>query len=712
MKLEIGSPITPRKTSFGDTQSGKKARFFSRTKISTKITLLGGVPVVVTVAAICLSILFQRERLAQNVDSTINQQAVNEASKIARNAYLLCASNEARNQRELAHSLEAARDLLAQAGGVRLSEETVTWQAANQLTKQTAEQALPKLLIGTRWPGQNTLATTPAPVVDDVRHFTGSFCTIFQRMNDAGDMLRVCTSVLKTDGTRALGTYIPAKNPDGSNNVVVETVLSGKTYSGRAFVVNDWHVASYEPIWDDAHGRIIGMLYVGVPLATINQELRDAIMKMKVGKTGYVFVIGTKGDQRGRYIISHQGKRDGENLWEAKDAAGSLFIQNIVNKALATRDGDTAVETYPWKNEGDAAPRLKLTAITYHPAWDWAIGAGAYVDDFSEVRSHLDNAQKRLIWSVVGVALVGAVLATLAGFLFSRRISKPVTEVIAELRKGADQVTSSANQVAMASKSLADGSSSQAASLEESSASLEELSSMTKRNAENASSAKEAAVQARQSAEAGTDRMQAMLNAMQAITAASDEISKILKTIDEISFQTNILALNAAVEAARAGEAGAGFAVVAEEVRALAQRSAMAAKETAARIDDSVTKSRQGAGISEEVARSFEAIQQQIVQLDRLVGEIATASNEQSQGLEQITTAIAQMDHVTQANAASAEESAAASQDLDAQAKLLSGAVGSLQALVGGAKESSEQKPPAMSKTPSAAKARRERVAV
>jgi methyl-accepting chemotaxis protein len=177
--------------------------------------------------------------------------------------------------------------------------------------------------------------------------------------------------------------------------------------------------------------------------------------------------------------------------------------------------------------------------------------------------------------------------------------------------------------------------------------------------------------------------MRAMQTAMQAITTSSADISKILKTIDEISFQTNILALNAAVEAARAGEAGAGFAVVADEVRALAQRSALAAKETAAKIDDSVAKSQQGAQISTEVAKSFEIIQQQVLQLDQLVGEIATASNEQSQGINQVTIAVSQMDRITQSNAASAEETSAASQDLNAQAGVLSDAVQSLHELVG-----------------------------
>jgi methyl-accepting chemotaxis protein len=280
--------------------------------------------------------------------------------------------------------------------------------------------------------------------------------------------------------------------------------------------------------------------------------------------------------------------------------------------------------------------------------------------------------------------LAGATLLCLCVSLVAARgISARLNKTNQALATSTEVINSSAALVASSSHSLADGSSSQAASIEETSASLEELSSMTKRNADSAQQAKQAAGQARVSADTGAERMRAMQTAMQAITTSSDDISKILKTIDEISFQTNILALNAAVEAARAGEAGAGFAVVAEEVRALAQRSALAAKETAAKIDDSVAKSQQGAQISTEVAKSFEIIQQQVLQLDQLVGEIAVASNEQNQGIGQVTTAISQMDLITQSNASSAEETASASQDLNAQAVLLSDAVQSLQELVG-----------------------------
>jgi len=285
-----------------------------------------------------------------------------------------------------------------------------------------------------------------------------------------------------------------------------------------------------------------------------------------------------------------------------------------------------------------------------------------------------------------GAIVLGCVtlLCLAVALVATRMISRRLRHTNDLLHSSTGIVQNNASLVASSSQALAEGSSSQAASLEETSASLEELNAMTKRNAESAQQAKQAATQARASADAGAEHMKAMATAMSTIKASSDDIAKIIKTIDEIAFQTNILALNAAVEAARAGEAGMGFAVVAEEVRALAQRSAKAAKETATKIEDSVAKSQQGAQISGEVAQSFETIQQQIRQLDTLVGEIALASQEQTQGISQVTTAVTQMDSITQANAASAEETAAASHELNTQSSVLSEAVGSLHSLLGG----------------------------
>ncbi|MES2695730.1 MAG: methyl-accepting chemotaxis protein, partial [Verrucomicrobiota bacterium] len=231
------------------------------------------------------------------------------------------------------------------------------------------------------------------------------------------------------------------------------------------------------------------------------------------------------------------------------------------------------------------------------------------------------------------------------------------------------------------------GSSEQAASLEEASASLEEMASMTKRNADSAQTAKDLSAQTRTSADTGAAHMDEMRRAMDAIKASSDDIAKIIKTIDEIAFQTNILALNAAVEAARAGEAGMGFAVVAEEVRRLAQRSAESAKETAAKIEDAILKSEHGVTISGSVAQSLSDIVTKAREVDTLVAEIAHASREQSQGIDQLNVTVGQMDKVTQSNAGTAEETAAAAEELTAQAASMRTAVDHLEILLRGNKK-------------------------
>ncbi len=312
------------------------------------------------------------------------------------------------------------------------------------------------------------------------------------------------------------------------------------------------------------------------------------------------------------------------------------------------------------------------------------------------------SAQARNEFVMLGVTGVGIVLGVLCAWIITRDVTGTITRIASRLASESDKANGSAAQVADASQSMARGATQQAAALEETSSSLHEMASMTTRNSESAQNAKSLANETRQTADAGAADMEQMKAAMDAIKGSSIEISKIIKTIDEIAFQTNILALNAAVEAARAGEAGLGFAVVADEVRNLAQRCAGAAKETAEKISASTGKSEQGARISEKMAANLAAIVEKTRLLDERIAEIARSSHEQSEGIGQLNSAVASMDKITQDNAALAQQSATSADELKSQAEQVRLAVGDLMRLVrGGAAEH----PAAVESTASAAPA-------
>ncbi|PWT98944.1 MAG: hypothetical protein C5B51_28180 [Terriglobia bacterium] len=278
-----------------------------------------------------------------------------------------------------------------------------------------------------------------------------------------------------------------------------------------------------------------------------------------------------------------------------------------------------------------------------------------------------------------GALLLGSVLAV----VILRGVNRTLRVAIAELSSSAGQVAGAASQIASSSQLLAQASSEQASSLEETSASTEEINSMASRNTENSCSAAGLVTQSEQKFAETNQSLEEMVEAMGEIENSSGKISKIIKVIDEIAFQTNILALNAAVEAARAGEAGMGFAVVADEVRNLAQRSAQAAKDTASLIEESIATSNGGKVKVDKVARAIRAVTEDAGKVKTLVDEVNLGSQEQARGIEQIGRALAQMEQVTQTAASNSEQSAAASEELNAQAQALRHIVDGLTALVG-----------------------------
>jgi methyl-accepting chemotaxis protein len=277
---------------------------------------------------------------------------------------------------KIENASNSLKSVLHDMGGFNTNSKGEIYGAINQYTKEEILIELPIIRLG----GMPFYPVVADTIVDELSEKYGCELTVFQKMNDQGDLLRVATTIRKLDGKRAIGTFIPAVNPDGQENPVNSVILSGQVYVGRAFIVNAWYKTRYEPIKDNS-GNVIGCLQTACKI-DYQDSVRKKMISTIIGKTGLVFAIGGKGDQRGKYIISFRGMSDGKNILGVTDTKGRPIIKEMIELAMAADKGEVTYYTYPWMNRGENKPRMKAAALIYFEEWDWVVGGSAYLEEF------------------------------------------------------------------------------------------------------------------------------------------------------------------------------------------------------------------------------------------------------------------------------------------------------------------------------------------
>lgn len=629
-----------------------------RTSLRAQLVVTGAGAVVVTAALLTAVGGWQVSGLARDAGADVDGLTGDAMTRTTQQAVTLVSTQVATVTDRMASDLRVAQQTFDRADAVSLGAPE-HWSVTDQNGGAAREVDLPQLLVGGTGFGQTTDPDVAVPVVDDIATLLDASVTVFQRVDESGEMLRVATSVRTADGLRAIGTAIAPTAADGTPNAVVAALLTGQPYYGTAQVVGQPYVTAYAPLLVD--GEVAGALFVGVPQADVDEPLRAALAEVTLGERGYLTVA----DADGQWVVPPPGAAAGDSAGQV-DADGTAYAPVLVEAAAELDEDETATERVDLGSAGAASVQL----ARYAP-WDWTVAAWGFDADMRAVSDELAAGSGALVRTLLVVGLVVAVLAAGVVVWISGRVVGRVGRLTTALRRvagrdlsvevrgeGRDEIGVMGSALGEAIDAMhsavtrmqagAEAVRSTAGRLDGSSGTLEEAAGRTVSRAEGAAGSAAVVSTEVQTVTAAMTEMRASIESVaQDVTAASgqagqavgiteeaagaadrlaastSQIAAVLDTVTAIAGQTHLLALNASIEAARAGAAGAGFAVVAGEVKDLAQQTSSAIG-TIAPVLEAVT--RDAVDVQTSVAR----ISQVVTTVDGLQGAVSAVVEQQS----------------------------------------------------------------------------------
>lgn len=691
-----------------------------------KVIGLALISAVIPAVALIFLLIAKEEPLIKFIKTEITNLLETSFNAMVKDIYASCQTADDLIKKQLEGTANIANYVIKKAGGIHLNyANEVNWTVLNEETRQTSEVKLPQMLLGNEWIGQNKSFSRTTPIVDPVKDLLGGTISIYQKMNDSGDMLRVATNLSTPTHERAISMYFPATNSNGKQDPIVASILQGKSYSGSVYIFDDWFLANFEPIKGEGN-EIIGALSVSLRQKNI-ESLITAIQSIVVGTNGYVWVIKGSADSDSIIddIIIKSTTVEKSNI--INDQSKAIY-EAIRKNALNLKEKEIGTEVASWKDPEDKLASEKTIKYIYFRDWDWVIGITAYNRDFSGSYSQIKSLFDQLKTAVILGALIALITAGVIAFYFGGLIIKPITALtkiaarvaegnigaavalIEKINKGEDktlantknrddetgdlcraiiamtgnlnriigqvktssiQLISTAMEISSTAKMQETTVNDFGASTNEIAAAVKQISSTSQELFNTMSNVSNVANETGSMADAGLSELSGMESTMKNLTDATTSISSklavitdkagninsVVTTISKVADQTNLLSLNAAIEAEKAGEYGVGFAVVAREIRRLADQTALATLDIEQMVKE--MQSAVSAGVMEmdkfteevhsgvvEVAQISEHLQKIILQVQDLSPRfiaVKEGMQSQSQGAHQISDAMANL---------------------------------------------------------------------